>query len=434
MAVTETRTTGYGTRVKNSFGGIWTGFLMFIAGTCILWWNEGRAVKTAQAIEEGREVTEELSDISKINPSNDGKLVHATGEAKSNEQLTDGDFGFTVNAIKLERDIEYYQYVEESSSTSEDKLGGKEVTTTTYTCAPKWTSKPVESANFHYNDKEDYRKMYKNTVILAQPLESVKQTVKNVSFGAYQLSDDQINMISGYMDSELNISDDVLKKYNDLISSTQKAEPAAKVAPVAQQNDSSTAVKDTIPVSPTYKYVHVYKNSIYFGENPNLPAIGDIRITFREVANPSTISIVAQVDNNTFKSYKAKKGKHINLLSMGRRSAEDMYEGQETMNSIWLWVLRILGIMIVCGGLKSMFDFLSTLLKVVPFLSSILNWGVNLICNIIGTAWSIIVIAIAWLFYRPLLTICLLLVAGALVGLFVYRGKIKEMIKEKAKR
>lgn len=40
MAYTETSYTGYGTRVKNSFKAIGTGFVLFLGGTALLWWNE----------------------------------------------------------------------------------------------------------------------------------------------------------------------------------------------------------------------------------------------------------------------------------------------------------------------------------------------------------------------------------------------------------
>lgn len=37
MAYTETTTTSYGSRLKNSVGGVFTGFLMFIIATCLLY-------------------------------------------------------------------------------------------------------------------------------------------------------------------------------------------------------------------------------------------------------------------------------------------------------------------------------------------------------------------------------------------------------------
>ena len=63
MAYTETTTNSYGSRLGKSFGGIGTGFLMFLAGTALLWWNEGRAVKTDKMLNEAQGVTVEMEDI-----------------------------------------------------------------------------------------------------------------------------------------------------------------------------------------------------------------------------------------------------------------------------------------------------------------------------------------------------------------------------------
>jgi Flp pilus assembly protein TadB len=62
---------------------------------------------------------------------------------------------------------------------------------------------------------------------------------------------------------------------------------------------------------------------------------------------------------------------------------------------------------------------------VVPFVAGIFGWGVGVICTVIGIAWSLIVIAIAWLFYRPLLGISLLALAGFLIWVFAFKGKDK---------
>ena len=56
MAYQETKTTGYGTRVSNSLRGIGIGFLLLLGGTALLWWNEGRTVKTTQMLEEAQTV------------------------------------------------------------------------------------------------------------------------------------------------------------------------------------------------------------------------------------------------------------------------------------------------------------------------------------------------------------------------------------------
>ena len=88
MAYQETTTVGYGSRVGNSFRVIGSGFLLFLAGTALLWWNEGRAVKTDKMLNEAESKTEELPSIDRIDPEMDGKLVYATGFANTLKSAT----------------------------------------------------------------------------------------------------------------------------------------------------------------------------------------------------------------------------------------------------------------------------------------------------------------------------------------------------------
>ena len=67
---------------------------------------------------------------------------------------------------------------------------------------------------------------------------------------------------------------------------------------------------------------------------------------------------------------------------------------------------------------------------VVPFVANIIGWGIGIVCTVVGIGWSLIIIAIAWLFYRPLLGISLLVLAGFLVWVFAFKGK--EKLKELA--
>ena len=48
-----------------------------------------------------------------------------------------------------------------------------------------------------------------------------------------------------------------------------------------------------------------------------------------------------------------------------------------------------------------------------------------MVCTIIGVVWSLIIIALAWLFYRPVIGIALLAIAGFLVWVFAFKGKDK---------
>ena len=148
MAYTETTTTGYGSRITSSLKGILTGFLLVIAGTILLWWNEGRAVKTAKSIKNAVEQTTPVADLATYNQALNGQMICASGFATTNDFVSDPYFGIGETAIRVERKVEFYQWIEHSQTKTEDKVGGKQETTTTYTYSQGWTSSPINSGEF----------------------------------------------------------------------------------------------------------------------------------------------------------------------------------------------------------------------------------------------------------------------------------------------
>ena len=391
MAYQEVKTTSYGTRVGNSFKGIGGGILLFIAGTVLLWWNEGRAVKTTKMLNEAEKAYVEMENPSKIDATLDGELVCATAVATTQDSLIDARFGFGATAISLERAVEYYQWVEHAESKSEDKLGGKQVTTTTYTYTKEWVSSPVPSQDFKDPDYQN-----KNSVLTI--VDSQTQWAQNVSFGAYKLNESLIHCISSREPVALAIDENILKGIDEGISRIQK--------------------KDSL------SYVHQDGNMLYIGRVPSSPEVGDVRITWEKVV-PAKVTIISQVNGDTFKPFKAKNGKTFQTLVMGKKDASEIFESEHSSNKMLLWVFRILGILLVITGLKGIFNFLETILKVVPFLANILGWGVGLVCTVVGLVWSLIVIALAWVTYRPVLGISLLVLAAFLVWVFAFKGKDK---------
>ena len=391
MAYQEVKTTSYGTRVGNSFRGIGTGIILFIAATVLLWWNEGRAVKTTKMLNEAEKAYVEMENPSKKDAALDGELVHATALATTQDSLVDARFGFGATAISLQRSVEYYQWVEHAESKSEDKLGGKEVTTTTYTYSKEWVSSPIQSESFKDPD-------YQNKNMVLTVVEPETQWAENVSFGAYKLNESLIHSISSREPVALAIDENILKDLNDGISRIQK--------------------KDSL------SYVHQDGNVLYIGRVPSSPEVGDVRITWEKVV-PAKVTIISQVDGDTFKPFKAKNGKTFQTLVMGKKDASEIFESEHSGNKMLLWVFRILGILLVIAGLKGIFGFLETILKVVPFLANILGWGVGLVCTVVGVVWSLIVIALAWVTYRPVLGVTLLVLAAFLIWVFAFKGKDK---------
>ena len=394
MAYTETTTTSYGQRLAGSAKGMIGGLLVFIIGTGLLWWNEGRTVRTARAIGDAASHVESVADVSKVDASLNGKLIHASAFADTKDTLTDDLFGVREQAIKLDRKVEYYQWVEHSQRKKRDKVGGGEETITTYTYEQEWVKKPVNSSNF----KES---RYRNANRVLSQVEERNEMAQHVTFGAYTLPESFVASISGSEPVEVRMTEEQRFTWDERLHMLRPK------------------------VNTETSLVHTSANTVYLGLSPNSPQVGDVRVTFTKVP-PADISLIAQVDGSTFKVYRAKNGQSFSRVQMGTVSADEMIEQARSENNMLTWVLRLVGVLLIVIGLKGMFGLLPMLFKVLPFLGSIVDAGVGLVSWILGLAWSLIIIAITWLVFRPIIGISLLVLAIAGIVFLKRRGKKNE--------
>lgn len=394
MAYTETTSTSYGQRLAGSAKGMIGGLLMFIIGTCLLWWNEGRTVRTAKAIGDAASHVESVADVSRVDASLNGKLIHASAFADTKDTLTDDMFGVRELAIRLDRKVEYYQWVENAQTKEREKIGGGKETTTTYTYEKKWVDKPVNSAEF-----KDPQYQSANKVL--SEVEERNEMAQHVTFGAYTLPELFVASISGSEPVEVRMTEEQRFTWNERLHMLRPK------------------------VNTETSLVHTNANTVYLGLSPNSPQVGDVRVTFTKVP-PADISLIAQVDGSTFKAYRAKNGQSFSRVQMGTVSADEMIEQARSENNMLTWVLRLVGVLLIVIGLKGMFGLLPMLFKLLPFLGSIVDAGVGLVSWIFGLAWSLIIIAIAWLVFRPIIGISLLVLAIAGIVFLKRRGKKNE--------
>ena len=125
---TETTTTSWSERLGSSFKGVLVGIGLFIAGIPLLFWNEGNFVKTQKTLEEGEAVCVSLPSTETVDSANEGKLVHASGTATTEDELTDDLFNFSKKGFKLVRKVEYYQWDEHKQTSTKKNVGGSETT------------------------------------------------------------------------------------------------------------------------------------------------------------------------------------------------------------------------------------------------------------------------------------------------------------------
>ena len=433
MAYTETTSVGWFARLGASFHGIGFGLVLIIAGTALLWWNEGDFVGTGDALREAQAVTQELGDISKPDSAKNGRLVHASGPVATKDQLHDPVFGLSINAIRLERTVEFYQWVEESKSEKRKKLGGGEETVTTYTYAAKWTHRPVDSSQF-----KDPKARTENKNIVLANMENFKAQAANVTFGAYRLPDFLISSISGATALNVTLSEEVKAQLSkQLAPAAQGTGPAASQTPQnadAGGGASQVSAQNTMrpELGAETHMVHVSGGTVLLGASPGMPRVGDVRVSFKET-RPGTVSILAKLNGSTFEQYRASNGKTVSKLSMGTHSLENMYGTAHASNVTMTWILRLVGAVLIIAGLKMIVAPLEVLASVIPLLGSIVGAGTGIVSTLLGLAWSLIIISIAWLRFRPLIGGAILGVAGVLIALLYVKGRSRKAAQASAR-
>lgn len=368
----ETTETSYGSRVKSSFGGIITGIILFIASFPLLWMNEGCAVKTAKGLDQGRkELVQVATD--RIDPANNDKLVYLTGMVVARGNASDSTFGISVpSAIRLNRNVEMYQWDEESHTETKTELGGKEKKVTTYTYRKEWSGSQQSSSNFKKPaGHENPTMVYKSESFFAPGL----------TLGAFQLPRDLAGSISG--------------------GSALEPSLLTKLTSMEVRGKTGTVVGDMV----------------YFG-NPDDPEVGDIRITFHSI--PETeVSIIAMQKGKSFAPFITEYGTDLYFLETGVKKAEDMISHQEDVNTMKTWAIRAGGIFLMYTGVAMILRPLATLVSVLPFLEGIIGFGTSLIAAGITFLFGLLTIALAWIAYRPVLAF-VLIGAGVVLGIVFF--------------
>lgn len=378
---TEVTSQGIGSRLMESIKGVLVGIVMFIAAFPVLFMNEGCAVKTAKGLQEGVKAVVSIK-ADKVDAANNGKLVHMSNQAVTDELLTDGTFGISQNGIKLIRNVEMFQWKEESKSEKKKKMGGGEETTTTYTYKKDWAADRIDSSRFKKQGYNNPAMIYK----------SQTETAKLVKMGAFRLSPALIGQIS-----------------------------ASETLPMLQENLSK------LPADIKGKS-KINNNGIYVGNNPSDPQIGDLRISY-SIVKPQMVSVVSKQMGDTFEPYKTKTDTEINRLESGEKSAASMFAQMEKENVMRTWIVRFVGFLLMAMGIGMIFKPISTLGDVIPIVGNILGMGIGVVAFIVALVLSLVTIAIAWILYRPVLAIILLVVG---VGAFAAIWYIAKQKKAKA--
>ncbi|MGR0481437.1 MAG: TMEM43 family protein [Candidatus Electronema sp. V4] len=373
---TEVSRKSWFSRLKEAVKGIIIGLILFIAAFFLLFWNEGRAVKDYKTLKEGAgSVVSAPAD--QVDPAREGRLIHLSGKAVTEEILRDPDFGVTANALRLERAAEMYQWQERSESKTEKKLGGAEETTTTYSYSKAWSESLISSSGFRQQAGHENPG--------AMPFSSAEQTARQVTLGAFSLPPSLVGKISNF-----------------------ESLPVSADAP--------------LPENAAGRKVWRHGSGFYLGADPNTPQIGDLRISF-QIVPQTEVSVVARQSGSSLEPYQSKAGGSIELLQTGTHSAAAMFESAQQSSQMLTWLLRLGGFILMLIGLSMMFKVLSVTADILPIFGNLVGAGTGLISFLLAAVFSLLTIAAAWVIYRPLIGLSLLAAAAALI--WAVRGRFR---------
>ena len=375
---TETTSVSWFGRLRRSVGGVVIGLLLIIGMVVLLFWNEGRAVTTARSLAEGAGAVVSVgADV--VNAANEGRLVHVSAVVTTDSTPEDTDFAISATGVRLVRNVEMFQWKEESHSETTKKLGGGEETTTTYSYSKEWDDSPVDSGAFkqpsgHQNPSMEVR--------------SRSFQIPEGKLGAFTLDQPVLDGVGGDQ-------------------------------PMAIKPSQAAGIEAAYGSG---KKVSVVDGRIYLGWNPSSPAIGDYRISY-DVAPLGVISVIGQQQGSQFQAYQTIAGDQLLMVDVGNVPAAEMFKEAAEANRMITWLIRAGGLLLLAIGFGLFMRPLAVIADFIPPLGSVVRMGTGLVAVLLAIVVGTITIAVAWFSYRPLLAVGILVVGALIAAAIIYIGR-----------
>lgn len=377
----ETSSTSWFGRLKQALTGILVGLILVALSLVLLFWNEGRAIKTYRALTEGAGSIISV-DAAKVDPTHEGKLIHIAGAFTPKGTPADADLGVAAEgAVRLIRKVEMYQWKETQHSETKTKLGGGEETVTTYEYSKDWSSEAIDSARFKVPDGHANPSM---------PIKSNDFAVSSGDLGAFSLTGEQIGGLG-------------------------------EKKPVTLVDADAARIKDR--VAPT-RSARIDQGRVFIGYNLDQPWIGDLRISFEAASLPQVSAAGAQKGNGLV-DYVTSNGQTIFLTQAGIVSAAQMFADAQAGNTVVTWVLRAVGLMLLLIGFTLILRIFGVAGDVIPVFGDVVRFGTGLIAFLLTALLGSLAIALGWFYYRPLWGLAILAVGFLIAGFLWYRGSAR---------
>ena len=364
---TKVTRNSWGSRIGGSFGGVIVGIILIPLCIWGLWTNEG---------------SKDLSELAKksvvvssdsVDSSKDGVFASVSGKLVSEEQIGDDPFMVPGPYITLDRSVEMYAWKETTSSEEvKDTVGGGSTTTTTYSYSKEWTSMPATSSSFEYPAGHENP---------TKSIDDASYKVSAATIGAYTINPDTISLPGG----------------------------------------------DKVDVKPADGIEGFYKNGRYLynrdGAN-SAPEVGDMRISFTALKSGTSVTAMGKLNDGAIESYTDESftegQRTLYRVFLGTR--EDAIATLHFEYVLWIWVIRVLGILGLWIGLGLLVDPIVKILDVVGVVGSVADGIMGFVNFFLALAIGGTTIIISMLLHNIyfLILVFVLIIAGVV---YFLRGR-----------
>ncbi len=249
------------------------GFIVLILGIAILVVIERFTAQMTDHFSDVAKIFAGTVDASKADPSLDNKMVYLDADMTIEDAVEDPLYRVGGDYVTVLRDVEYFQWTESSEEVeaprshrekSSSDVEEKPKMKTEYHYSLDWMSDPINSKKFHQSSQHE------NTTLIQIPKKNTYNPTAKI--GAYRMG--QKLQYEYWALGNERIPIDASDQF-----SREKTEVAGTSIPV-----------------------HVTNNMIYYGNNPNSPQVGDVRVMF--FANrPSHVYVLTKVEGDSLCPY-----------------------------------------------------------------------------------------------------------------------------------
>ena len=357
------------------------GIILVLCGSSLLFWNEGRAIKTSRALEEGlREITIPET-IESVFVENNEKLVLVGGHLAIRNSLHEDTYGVSIHSVKLKKIVEVYQWkeTEHKKKRKVRNSNGHHVTRVdkSYTYSKGWFDYHIDSASFHRNYGHN------NPPKSFLPAESRIETSNDVKIGGFVFGPSLKNLMTNFK-------------------------------PLSSEE---------LPVS-AWVWVKLHDGMYYHTKNLRDPEIGEYRVQLLYAGREGeAFTVVGKQSGQDLVPYNTRAGEELFILRAGLKEAGEVFLTEHHQNMTWTWIYRLLGWLATFLGLCCLGALLEQLLDLLPSVRSVVTLGLTSLPFSVSISLTLTIIGVGWSVYRPIVGLALLV-----MGLLPYMAPLSTLI------